>query len=196
MSQSTPRSGASKFKLLQGFIKQDDPTDVKLDYTTGEAINYAGVGRLYYIDHPQDEAIHYRIVVIIRTNNDSWSCYSFCKHTDKNDCSHHDFVTEHIQIAEHKQGGHTSRSIVPRVALQLHDAEGKQLEVEPKIWINCRQMLDIKHTVRLASLGSIDPASLKVLLKKGRKVFNDTFGDCDKYNKCVSTVNAIRILSR
>lgn len=171
----------SKFPGLRGFVQLNSSNnEIPLDYELGQQLPYAKVGSIFYIDHPDDKEIDDRIVVIIRTNNDSWSCYGFCRNKDRDECDNQSFRAEHAQVASETTTQAGGADGVPRVVLKIRDAWDNTLEVDSGVWVNCRQILDIKHTVRVASIGSICEDSLLGLLEKGSRVFNRTFADLDK----------------
>jgi hypothetical protein len=171
----------SKFPGLRGFVQLNGSnSEIPLDYELGQQFPYAKVGSIFHIDHPDDKEIDDRIVVIVRTNNDSWSCYGFCRNKDRDECDNQNFQAEHAQAVSEATAQANSADGVPRVTLKIRDAWDNTLEVDSGVWINCRQILDIKHTVRVASIGSISANSLLGLLGKGSRVFNSTFADLDK----------------
>jgi len=178
--QHNPGSRVSKFTGLQGFAKLDNSDGFNLHIAHGRDFPYAEVGTLYYITHPQDQEINDRVVVIFRTNNDSWSCYGFCKHPNRVEWSNQEFKNEHIAAVEQIPAQSDSVDNAPTVVLQLQDVSGRSLRVDSHLWINCRQMLDIKHTVQMAWIGLLRKDSLHELLKKGKAVFDSTYGDVDK----------------
>lgn len=180
LAEATPSNRVSKFKRLKGFVERNDNNEIELEYVTGRDVGYPKVGKLYHIDHPKDGDINNRVVVIFRTNNDSWSCYGFCKHPDRDDCEDQAFKDEHAEVVGQVPDGRNPVDDVPRIAVQLRDAGGAALNVDSDLWINCRQMLDIKHTVRLTPIGSVHQDSMVALLSKGKRVFNTTFGDRDR----------------
>ncbi|RMZ86613.1 hypothetical protein DV736_g6161, partial [Chaetothyriales sp. CBS 134916] len=177
-TMSTSGARASKFPGLIGFLVQNDNGAAELAYTHGHAVCYAAVGRVFFINHQNDEEINHRVVVIWRTNRDSWSCYSFCKHDDKDDYESKEFKDDHIKVIANPSA---TRQIdtKPVVAVDLRNIR-EELVLADHIWINCREVLDIKHTVRLAPLGCVAHDSLTQLLDKGKEIFLRTFADQDK----------------
>lgn len=164
---------ASKFPDLYGFLSQHDLTNIDWDPpTSGSEAGYPAVGQVYYINHPEDAEIDHRIVVIFRTNNDSWSCYGFYRYARESDTINEDFRDEHVRVGQNQHAGD--------IVLNLEGPDGEHPEVGPHIWINCRQMLDIKHTVAVVPLGCIQRECLDLLWCKGRDVFDRTFADMDK----------------
>ena len=180
VARNQPDGQTSKFYGLEGYVATDPQRQLRLSYSDGRAATYAEVGRVYHINHPIDNEINQRVVVIFRTNNDSWSCYGFCKHPDQDDCKNLDFKLEHIKVVAGGPVRIQIRGSMPRIAFAPHDTGGSSLELSSDLYINCRQIFDIKHTVKVAPLGSLDSQSLERLLRTGREVFLNTFGDLDK----------------
>lgn len=178
-SPQQPRR-TSKFPGLRGFVQLHGAGEVPLEAEPGQLFPYAKVGSIFYIDQPSDNEIDDRIFVVVRTNIDSWSCFGFCRNKDRDECENPTFKAEHAPVTSDATTQANSPDDAPRVMLKLRDAWDNVLEVDGGIWINCRQILDIKHTVSVASIGSIHKDSLTNLLQKGLRVFNRTFADLDK----------------
>ena len=143
-----------------------------MSYTFGQPINWDRVGRIYYINHPRDHEIHNRVVVIFRTNHDSWSCYGFCKHPDKDDCENQDFRIENAQIVAQRPARRQNVDSVPRIELSIRDADNNNkqtLEISGSNAVRC----SISSTpFKWRRWARVEEDSLEELLHQGRDVFN------------------------
>jgi hypothetical protein len=166
----------SRFADLRCFLRADEGTEITAAYDTGAAFHFADVGEIYYINHEWNEEIHQKVVIIFRTNNDSWSCYEFCKHPVKHDCEKQAFKEEHVKVVANMPPRQSRNGDMSSVVLELQDG----LEVQSDIWINCKRILDIKHTVNVAAIGWVSKDCLGPLLQKGRDLFIKTYADRDK----------------
>jgi hypothetical protein len=176
----------SRFADLRGFLRADEGKEITAAYDTGASFHFADVGEIYYINHEWNKEIHQKVVVIFRTNNDSWSCYEFCKHPVKHDCEKQAFKEEHVKVVANMPPRQSRNGDMSSVVLELQDG----LEVQSDIWINCRRILDIKHTVNVAAMGWVGKDCLGTLLQKGRDVFIQTYADRDKKRYASSHIHS------